>query len=133
MAGAPAGGRTRPPLGGHTQALQELCSTGTQSKEKTHPGPQQGGPASPDDRGSTQRPAKRQRSAGGTPGSGRAKRSKIAVPPSYPKLLGRASGWPLWARVIRRFRSPKKTIAIFNEMSVGLWMGSLKRASPPGS
>jgi hypothetical protein len=53
VAGAPAGGRP-------TQAVQELSSSGTQSKEKTHPGPQQDGPASPDDRGSTQGPAKRQ-------------------------------------------------------------------------
>jgi len=83
VAGAPAGGRTRPSQGSHTQALQELSSTGTQSKEKPHPGPQQGGPASPENRGSTKGQAKRQRSAGGTSGNRRAKRPKIAGPPSY--------------------------------------------------
>ena len=88
MAGAPAGGpasgQPRPPQGGQTQALQVLSSTGTQSKEnKTHPGPQQGGPASLDDRGPTQGPAKRQRSSGGTPWRGRAKRPKSGGPSSY--------------------------------------------------
>jgi len=109
-AGGPASGQPRPPQGGQTQALQVLSSTGTQSKEKkTHPGPQQGGPASSDDKGSTQvpakrqrssgggpassddkgptqGPAKRQRSSGGTPWCGRAKKLKIGGPSSYAQV-----------------------------------------------
>ena len=52
LAGDCAGGQPWLLQGGQTQALQELSSSGTQSKEKkrAHHGPHQGGPASSDDK-----------------------------------------------------------------------------------
>jgi len=101
-----------------------------QGEKKTNPGPQQSGPASPDDRGSTQSPAKRQMSAGDTPGNGGQRGPRLQGIRVMPKLLGRVSRWRFCVRVIRRFRSPNKILLIFNQLSVGLWMNSLKRASP---
>ena len=133
MAGDPASGQPRPPQGGQTQALQVLSSTGTQNKEETHPGPNK----VVLHLRMTEGRRKVQPSGRGRPGAllgeGGQRGPRLVGLRAMPRLLGRACGWLLYARVIRGFRSPKKVLVIFYELSEVLWMGSLKRASPPGS
>jgi hypothetical protein len=133
LAEGPASGQPRPPQGGQTQALQVLSSTETQSKAKTHPGPQQGGSAFSHDRGPTQGPAKRQGSSGGIPWSGRAKRPKIGGPSSYAQAVRKGMRMAIVCEGYPEVQVSKETFGDIQRAVGGLLDGLPEEGSPPGS
>ena len=131
MAEAPTwasdGGQPKLPSGDQLRILLEP------STSAAHHG---GGPAfveqkSPESRANPQSPHKRQRSAGGTPGDGQAKRPKQTGQLSYARAAREAIRVAVYAKIIPEGKSLGITSQISRERSAGLWMGPRKRGSPP--